>query len=36
MANVDRSLVADLPLFAGLSPAQLDDLLREAQSVRYP
>ena len=36
MANVDRSLVADLSLFAGLSPAQLDDLLREAQSVRYP
>jgi CRP-like cAMP-binding protein len=36
MANVDRSLVADLSLFSGLAPAQLDDLLREAQSVRYP
>jgi CRP-like cAMP-binding protein len=36
MANVDKSLVADLPLFAGLAPEQLEDLLREAQSVRYP
>ncbi len=36
MASVDRSLVADLPLFAGLAPEQLDELLREAQSVRYP
>ncbi|POR51913.1 Crp/Fnr family transcriptional regulator [Bosea psychrotolerans] len=36
MASVDRTLVADLPLFAGLAPEQLDELLREAQSVRYP
>jgi CRP-like cAMP-binding protein len=36
MAKVDRSLVADVPMFAGLAPEQLDDLLREAQSVRYP
>ena len=36
MANVDRSLVADLPLFAGLAPGELDEMLREAQSVRYP
>jgi CRP-like cAMP-binding protein len=36
MASVDRTLIADLPLFAGLAPEQLDELLREAQSVRYP
>lgn len=36
MASVDRSLIADLPLFAGMAPEQLDDLLREAQAVRYP
>jgi CRP-like cAMP-binding protein len=36
MASVDRSLVADLPLFSGLANEQLDALLREAQSVRYP
>ena len=36
MANLDKSLVADLPLFAGLAPDQLDDLMREAQSIRYP
>ncbi|CAN7536323.1 Crp/Fnr family transcriptional regulator [Bosea sp. LjRoot9] len=36
MASVDRTLIADLPLFAGLVPEQLDELLREAQSVRYP
>ena len=36
MASVDRSLVAHLPIFAGLAPEQLDELLREAQSVRYP
>jgi CRP-like cAMP-binding protein len=36
MASVDRSLVANLPIFAGLAPEHLDELLREAQSVRYP
>jgi CRP/FNR family transcriptional regulator, nitrogen oxide reductase regulator len=36
MANVDRSLVADLPMFAGLAPERLDDVLKEAQSLRYP
>ncbi|WP_046868612.1 Crp/Fnr family transcriptional regulator [Microvirga massiliensis] len=36
MASVDRSLVAHLSIFAGLAPEQLDELLREAQSVRYP
>ena len=35
MANVDRSLISDLPLFSGLAGKQLDELLREAQSVRY-
>jgi CRP/FNR family transcriptional regulator, nitrogen oxide reductase regulator len=35
MAAVDRSLVANLPMFAGLSPAEQDGLLREARSVRY-
>jgi CRP-like cAMP-binding protein len=36
MASVDRSLVANLSMFAGLTPAEQDDLLREARSVRYP
>jgi CRP-like cAMP-binding protein len=36
MAAVDRSLVANLPMFAGLSPDQQDELLREARSVRHP
>ena len=36
MASVDRSLVECLPLFAGLAPEQIDQLLQEAQSVRYP
>jgi CRP-like cAMP-binding protein len=34
MAKVDRSLVADLPLFAGFSAADLDAILNEARSVR--
>jgi len=36
MASVDRSLVANLPMFAGLAPDEQDELLREARSVRYP
>jgi CRP-like cAMP-binding protein len=36
MAAVDRSLVANLSMFAGLAPAEQDGLLREARSVRYP
>ncbi|WP_316229548.1 Crp/Fnr family transcriptional regulator [Bradyrhizobium sp. SZCCHNR1070] len=35
MAAVDRSLVANLPMFAGLSPAEQDELLGEARSIRY-
>lgn len=35
MAAVDRSLVANLPMFAGLAPAEQDELLREARTVRY-
>ena len=35
MAGVDRSLVAGVPVFAGLAPEQIDQLLQEAQSVRY-
>ena len=35
MAEVDRSLIAGLPLFAGLAPAELDDILREAHAVHY-
>ena len=34
MAKVDSSLVADLPLFAGFSTADLDAILSEARSVR--
>ena len=33
---LDRSLVAGLPVFQGLTPEQQDDVLGEAQSVRYP
>jgi len=35
MAAVDRSLVAGLPLFAGLGPADLDAILSQARSARY-
>lgn len=35
MAAVDRSLVAGLPMFAGLAAAEQDELLRESRSVRY-
>jgi CRP-like cAMP-binding protein len=35
MAAVDRSLIAGLPLFAGLTPAELDDVLRGAHAVHY-
>jgi CRP-like cAMP-binding protein len=35
MTTIDRSLVAELPLFAGLAPAALDDILREAHSVHH-
>lgn len=36
MAKVDTSLVAHLPLFAGFKPEELDEILREARSARYP
>jgi len=36
MAAVDRSLVAELPVFAGLAPAELNAILSEARSIRYP
>lgn len=36
MATIDTSLVAKLPLFAGLSPAELDAVLLEARSIRVP
>lgn len=36
MAALDRSLVAHLPLFAGLAPDDLTEVLREARSVRVP
>lgn len=36
MAAVDRSLVVNLAMFAGLDPAEQEELLREARSVRYP
>jgi CRP-like cAMP-binding protein len=35
MASVDRSLVAHLPLFAGLSAGELDALLKEARALRH-
>ena len=33
---IDRSLVAQLALFAGLGPAELDAVLAEARSQRFP
>ena len=36
MPAFDRSVVADKPLFAGLEPKDLDEVLREARAVRYP
>ncbi len=36
MAVVDRSLVANFPMFASLSASQQDELLSEARSIRYP
>ena len=33
--TIDRSLVAKLPLFAGLDTAELDAILSEARSARY-
>lgn len=35
MASLDRSIVANVPIFAGLSAADLDSILRDARSVRY-
>lgn len=36
MAAVDRSLVANLPMFVGLCPTEQDELLGESRSTRYP
>jgi CRP-like cAMP-binding protein len=36
MATIDTSLVAHLPLFAGLTADELDAILREARSLRIP
>jgi CRP-like cAMP-binding protein len=34
--TIDRSLVADMPLFDGLAPDELDSILKSARSARYP
>ncbi|MCF1503297.1 Crp/Fnr family transcriptional regulator [Afifella sp. H1R] len=36
MPALDRSLIQDLPLFAGLQPDDLDVILKTARSARYP
>jgi CRP-like cAMP-binding protein len=36
MPAVDRSVVANVALFAGLAPEGLGEVLREARAVRYP
>jgi len=36
MPNLDKSLIADLPVFAGMTTDDLGDILKEAQSIRYP
>ena len=35
MANLDRSVITDLPMFAGVGGDRLDEILNEAQSLRY-
>ncbi|HEX2724402.1 MAG TPA: cyclic nucleotide-binding domain-containing protein, partial [Beijerinckiaceae bacterium] len=35
MARLDRSVISGLPIFAGLAPEQLDDVLAEVQSIRF-
>ena len=35
MANLNRSLITDLPMFAGVGVDRLDEILNEAQSLRY-
>src|SRR5262245_37009826 len=32
---LDRTVVAQIPLFSGLAPAEVDELLREAKSTRF-
>jgi CRP/FNR family transcriptional regulator, nitrogen oxide reductase regulator len=36
MAPVDRSTISGFDLFSGFAPEQLDDILRDARSVRFP
>ena len=36
MASLDRSIVANVPILAGLNAGDLDTILRDARSVRYP
>jgi CRP-like cAMP-binding protein len=36
MAKVGTSLVAHLSLFGGVKPEELEEILREARSARYP
>ena len=36
VAHLDRSLIADLPLFTAMAPDQLDDALATARSQHYP
>src|SRR6476646_2994398 len=36
MAFLDRSIVANVPIFNGLSTDDLDAILHDAKSVRYP
>ncbi len=35
MTSIDRSLIADLPMFEGLGAADLDEILEEARSARH-
>lgn len=34
--KLDQSLISDLPVFAGLSPESLDDILKRAHARHYP
>jgi CRP/FNR family transcriptional regulator, nitrogen oxide reductase regulator len=36
VAQLDRSLISDLPLFDGLPPEALDEVLEDARSMQYP
>jgi len=35
MPSVDRSVVANIPLFAGLAPGEIDEILQQGRSIKF-